>query len=74
MRKKTAGGSNSGHHSSTSAEAIEHREDNWLKRRLLLDVGATDADDTATGHRVIYDNLIIYVLQMFPGRKYSTQI
>jgi hypothetical protein len=29
------------------AEAIEHRDDNWSKRRLLLDVGATDADDKA---------------------------
>ena len=29
----------------TFTEAIEHREDNWSKRRLLLDVGATDAHD-----------------------------
>eukprot|EP00438_Fugacium_kawagutii_P017245 Skav220997 [mRNA] locus=scaffold2318:23656:30497:+ [translate_table: standard] len=29
------------------AEAIEHREDNWSRRRLLLDVGATDAHDKA---------------------------
>ena len=33
-----------------AAEAIEHREDNWSRRRLLLDVGATDADDKATGN------------------------
>lgn len=33
----------------TSAEVIEHREDNWSRKRLLLDVGATDANDTATG-------------------------
>ena len=32
-----------------NTEAIEHREDNWSKRRLLLDVGATDADDKASG-------------------------
>ena len=31
-----------------TAEAIEHREGNWSKRRLLLDVGAT-ADDRAAG-------------------------
>ena len=29
------------------AEAIEHREGNWSRHRLLLDVGATDADDKA---------------------------
>ena len=34
-----------------ATEAIEHREDNWSRRRLLLDVGATDADDKATRHR-----------------------
>eukprot|EP00435_Cladocopium_sp_Y103_P072094 s288_g39.t1 len=27
--------------------AIEHREGNWSRRRLLLDVGATDADNKA---------------------------
>ena len=32
-----------------NTEAIEHREDNWSKRRLLLDVGATDADDKVSG-------------------------
>eukprot|EP00438_Fugacium_kawagutii_P005320 Skav210294 [mRNA] locus=scaffold475:101380:109066:- [translate_table: standard] len=30
--------------------AIEHREDNWSRRRLLLDVGATDFHGKATGH------------------------
>ena len=32
------------------AEAIEHREGNWSKRRLLLDVGATDAHGQVSGH------------------------
>ena len=31
-----------------NTEAIEHREDNWSKRRLLLDVGATDAHDNVS--------------------------
>ena len=33
-----------------ATEAIEHREGNWSRRRLLLDVGATDAHDKATGY------------------------
>ena len=32
-------------------KAIEHREGNWSRRRLLLDVGATDAHDKAAQHR-----------------------
>ena len=31
-----------------SCEAIEHRENSWSRRRLLLDVGATDAHGKAT--------------------------
>ena len=39
-------------------KAIEHREDNWSRRRLLLDVGATDAHDKASWHGLL----------KFPGR------
>ena len=34
------------------AEAIEHREDSWSQKRLLLDVGATDEHDKVIGRSV----------------------
>ena len=37
------------HSQPKATKAIEHREGNWSRRRLLLDVGATDAHDKATG-------------------------
>ena len=49
--KEDTGVNNSGIFTPKATKAIEHREGNWSRRRLLLDVGATDAYDKATRHR-----------------------
>eukprot|EP00435_Cladocopium_sp_Y103_P001343 s2782_g1.t1 len=48
-----------------ATEAIEHREGNWSRRRLLLDVGATDAHDKATRHS---SGRLVWKFAVFAGK------